>query len=232
MGIETKMLEQLLLFRRSGEWYEALRIQQHPQATRLLAVYHAISPEHIPEVTTGLRSNNVDVMIVCHALLAEWKLLQGEFQEAEQLLYRLCKESDPYPKIIGQQQRALLSHHLHQRTRFSNALDQLTELCPFDITEQIYVCIEESGWLCNLFNEDHIDSHYLRALKALRDEELDAEPASETAALIKTYAAESSIADRAVLACHPQWSRYKAFLDLPTPPTDEEYLYPFEPSEE
>ena len=57
MGIETKMLEQLLLFRRSGEWYEALRIQQHPQATRLLAVYHAISPgtsrDHYK-----LRSNN------------------------------------------------------------------------------------------------------------------------------------------------------------------------------
>ena len=48
---------------------------------------------------------------------------------------------------------------------------------------------------------------------------------------MKLYAAESSIADRAVLACHPQWSRYKTFLDLPYT-IDEEYLYPLSLLEE
>ena len=58
-------------------------------------------------------------------------------------------------KIIGQQQRALLSHHLHQRTRFSNALDQLTELYLISPSKFTSALRKVDG--CALFNEEHID---------------------------------------------------------------------------
>ena len=70
-----------------------------------------------------------------------------------------------------------------------------------------------------------MDTPYLRALDALTHE-------SDPSAQIKLFAEQTKVSDRANLSVHPSWTPFNTHLSLPKQPTDEEFRFPFDPSED
>ena len=118
-GHDISHLKERLLYRRNGDWLQSLRLQQEGPVQRLLSIFERVHTSDIPTLISMTKSTNIDVWVVSHAILAEWYILQGQFTKGEELLVPLCAHHDPYPKIIGLQQRALLYHHLDQQSRLS-----------------------------------------------------------------------------------------------------------------
>jgi serine/threonine protein kinase len=222
---QITMLERLLLLRRNGDWFEALNIQQTTEAFTLLKCYENISSDNISELEMLIESNNIDVSFAARAILAEWKILHAEFQEAEILLYPLCWHEDPYPQLLGLQQRTLLYHNLHQRARQRITYEKIDQLSTYPMTARIKQMLAKGKWISNLISLDKISSPYLSALQAIHTKK-------DPTKFIQLFSKTTSVTNRATLSVHPLWASYVEHLSLPKQPTDQEFRFQFDPSED
>ena len=222
---QLSMLERLLLLRRNGDWFEALNIQQTTEAFKMLECYNNISIDSVSDLEKFMSSDNIDVAFAARALLAEWKILQAQFQEAEVLLYPLCWHEDSYPQLLGLQQRALLYHHLNQKARLRITYEQIDRLSTYPMTNRIKQLIEKDRWYSNLISADKVQSSYLLAVKAIDQQQ-------DPTHYINDFVQSTSVTNRATLSVHPMWAPYIQHLSLPKQPTDQEFRFQFEPSED
>ena len=217
-NIDMSPLKERLLFRRNGDWLQALQIQQAGPVRRLLSIFEKVHPSDIPALDSMTKSTNIDIWTVSRALLAEWYILHGQFTKGESYLVPLCLHDDIYPRLIGLQQRALLYHHLDQQSRLSETYRELESISCHPITDKIRRLIANKEWNCNLLTEEEVSSTYLTVRKSL-------EKGLSIGDQLKQLIDELPMLERAWLAVHPLWSGRLQDLALPLEPKDDEYTY-------
>jgi serine/threonine protein kinase len=223
--LQVDSLKERLLFRRNGDWLQSLQLQSDGPAQRLLSIFERVHPSDIPTLDSMTRSTNIDIWVVSRALLAEWYILHGQFTKGESYIVPLCSHEDPYPRIIGLQQRALLYHHLNQQSRLSTTHRALEEISCQPITNKIRRLIANKEWTTNLLTEEEVPSTYLHVRKSL---ELG-EPVGES---LRKLVTELPVLEQSFLAVHPLWSGRLSELALPIEPKQEEFTYTIDPGED